>query len=109
MIVRPHAVSEPIFNTLSDHCYTLEPAFKLTGTPKFLNKKSSVPEESEKMVGKIKSIENAMKNSLGPVGKEDVSYKDWGIPSSANLSPIFVMSKFKEQDGHEESVKHLGQ
>ena len=50
-----------------------------------------------------------MKNSLGPAGKEDVSYKDWGMPSSSNLPPIFEMSKFEEQDWHEESVKHLGQ
>lgn len=79
-VVLPHAASEPIFNTLGNHCYTPEPAFKLTGPPKFLNKKSSVPEKSKKMVEKIKSTENAMKNSLGPAGKEDVSYKDWGMP-----------------------------
>ncbi|KAM3357118.1 hypothetical protein P3S68_023832 [Capsicum galapagoense] len=90
MVGRPHAASEPIFNTLGDHCYTPEPSFKLTGPPKFLNK-------------------NAMKNSLGPAGKEDVSYKDWGMPSSSNLLSIFEMLKFEEQDGHEESVKHLGQ
>ncbi|KAM3269444.1 hypothetical protein P3S67_030326 [Capsicum chacoense] len=107
--VRPHAASEPIFNTLSGHCYTPEPAFKLTGPPKFLNKKFSVPEESEKMVEKMKSAENAMKNSLGPAGKKDISYKDWGMPSSANLPPIFEMLKFEKQDGHEECVKHLGQ
>ncbi|PHT41380.1 Bidirectional sugar transporter SWEET16, partial [Capsicum baccatum] len=101
-------LSEPIFNTLGDHCYTSEPAFKLNGPPKFLNKKSSVPEKSKKMVGKMKSAENAMKYSLGPAGKENVSYKDWGMPSSANLPPIFEMSKFEEKDGQEESVKHLG-
>ncbi|KAM3219195.1 hypothetical protein P3L10_023726 [Capsicum annuum] len=108
MIMCPYAASEPIFNTLGDHCYTPEPSFKLNGPPKFLNKKSSVPEESKKMVEKMKSAENAMKNSLGPAGKEDVSYKDWGMLSSANLPPIFEMSKFEEQDGQEESVKHLG-
>ncbi|KAM3305003.1 hypothetical protein P3S67_011869 [Capsicum chacoense] len=72
-VIHPHAASELIFNTFGDHCYTLEPAFKLTEPPKFLNKKSSVLEELEKMVGKMKSAENAMKNSLGPTGKEDVS------------------------------------
>ncbi|PHT26051.1 hypothetical protein CQW23_34329 [Capsicum baccatum] len=105
IIMHSHAASEPIFNTLGDHCYTLELAFRLTGTPKFLNKKFSVPEESEKM----QSTKNAMKKFLGPAGKQKVSYKDWGMPSNANLSPIFVMSKFEEQDGHKESVKTLGQ
>ncbi|KAM3205328.1 hypothetical protein P3L10_028738 [Capsicum annuum] len=108
-VVRPHVASELIFNTFSNHCYTLEPDFKLTEPPKFLNKKSSVPKESEKMVEKIKSTENAMKNSLGPMGKENVSYKDWGMSLSANLPPIFEMSKFEEQDGHEKSMKYLGQ
>ncbi|KAM3305657.1 hypothetical protein P3S67_012524 [Capsicum chacoense] len=102
MIVHPHAVSEPIFNILVDHCYTSESAFKLTGPPKFLNKKSSVPEESEKMVGKMKSAEYAMKNSQGPAGKENVSYRDWGMSSSVNPPPILEISKFEEQDGQEE-------
>ncbi|KAM3203650.1 hypothetical protein P3L10_031276 [Capsicum annuum] len=97
-VVCPHVASEPIFNTLGDHCYTPEPVFKLTGPPKFLNKKFSVPEESEKMVEKMKSAENAMKNSLGPAGKKDISYKDWGMPSSANPPPIFEMLKFEKQD-----------
>ena len=64
-IVLPQSASESMFNTLDDHCYTPEPTFKLTGPPKFLNKKSSVQEESKKMVGKMKSAENAMKSSLG--------------------------------------------
>ncbi|KAM3325250.1 hypothetical protein P3S67_000375 [Capsicum chacoense] len=108
-VVCPYAASEPIFNTLGDHCYTLDPIFKLTELQKFLNQKPRVPEESEKMVGKMKSTENAMKNSLGPAGKEDVSYKYWGMPSISNLPPIFKMLKFEEQDGHEQSVKYLVQ
>ncbi|KAM3236887.1 hypothetical protein P3L10_011916 [Capsicum annuum] len=68
-VVRLHAASKPIFNTLGNHCYTPELAFKLTRPPKFLNKKSSVPEESKKIVGKMKSAENAMKKFLGPAGK----------------------------------------
>ena len=43
--VLPQAVSEYMFNTLDDHCYTLEPTVKLIGLPKFLTKKPSMPEE----------------------------------------------------------------
>ncbi|KAF3661337.1 hypothetical protein FXO38_11738 [Capsicum annuum] len=94
-VVLPHAVSGSMFDTLGDHCYTFEPTFKLTGPLKFLNKKSSVPEESEKMVGKMKSAESA----IGLTGKEDVLYKDWGMSSSVNPPPSLEISKFEERDG----------
>ncbi|KAM3373774.1 hypothetical protein P3S68_012488 [Capsicum galapagoense] len=89
-VVLSHAVSGPMLDTLGDHCYIFEPTFKLTGPPKFLNKKSSVPEESEKMVGKMKSAESA----IGLTGKEDVLYKDWGMSSSVNPPPSLEISKF---------------
>ena len=57
----------------------------------------------------MKSAENAMKSSLGLMGKEDVTYRDWGMSSSVNLPPILEMSKFEEQDRHGESVEYLGQ
>ncbi|XP_047257077.1 uncharacterized protein LOC124889421 [Capsicum annuum] len=97
-----------MINTLDDHCYTPEPIFKLMGPPKFYAKKPGMPEEQEKMVGKMKSAENAMKSFLGPAGKENVSYKDWGMFSSVNLSPKFKISEFEEHAGYENSVKHLG-
>ncbi|KAM3376533.1 hypothetical protein P3S68_015248 [Capsicum galapagoense] len=100
-VVLPQSASGPMFKALDGHCYTLEPTVKLRGTPKFLTKKPSIPEKSEKIVGKVKSAVNAMKNSLGPAGKEDVSYKDWGMPLSANLPPIFEMEpggKENEED-----------
>ncbi|KAM3327778.1 hypothetical protein P3S68_033827 [Capsicum galapagoense] len=79
-----------------DHCYTLEPTVKLSGLPKFLTKKPSMLEDPKKMVGKVKSVENDIKSSLGLVGYEDVSYKKWGMFSSFNLPPSFETSKFEE-------------
>lgn len=67
-----------------------------------------MPEEQEKMVGKIKSAENAMKSFLGLVGKEDVSYKDLGMSSSVNLTPNFEVLEFKRDDRYENTLKHLG-
>ncbi|KAF3670273.1 putative F-box/kelch-repeat protein-like [Capsicum annuum] len=107
-VVGFYAASEPMFNTLDDHCYTLEPTFKLTGPPKFLTKNPDMAKEQEKMVGKMKSAENAVESFLGLMCKEDVSYKDWGMYSSINLPQLFEISKFKEYDGHEDSVKYLG-
>ncbi|KAM3343895.1 hypothetical protein P3S68_025985 [Capsicum galapagoense] len=108
-IVLPQYTSESTFNTLDDHCYTLELTVKLSGSPKFLTKKSSMLEELEKVVGKVKSVENDMKNSPGLMGCEDVSYKNWGISSSVNLPPSFEILKFGEPDRQKDSVKHLGQ
>ncbi|KAM3306626.1 hypothetical protein P3S67_013496 [Capsicum chacoense] len=71
--------------------------------------KSSLPEELEKMVGKMKSAENARKSSLGPVGKKDVSYIDWGMSSSVNRPPILEILKLRDQDGHKEFMKYLVQ
>ncbi|KAM3232197.1 hypothetical protein P3L10_017556 [Capsicum annuum] len=91
----------------------IDPTNTVSFPPKYQSYFSTVVdapqhEDSEKMVGKMKSAENSMKNSLGPAGEEDVSYKDWGLPSRTDLPLIFEMSKFEEQDRHEESVKHLG-
>ena len=97
-----------MFNTLDDHCNTLDPTIKLSGPPKFLTKKPSMLEELEKVVGKFKSVENDMKNSPGLMGYEDVSYKNWGIYSSVNLPPSFETSKFGEPDEQMDSVKYLG-
>ena len=105
-IVLPQSTSESTFNTLDDHCYTLEPTVKLSRPPKFLTKKPSMLEELEKMVGKVKSVENDMESFLGLVGKEDVSYKDWGMSSSVNLPPNFEIQKFKKHDVHEDSLKN---
>ncbi|KAM3237565.1 hypothetical protein P3L10_012594 [Capsicum annuum] len=63
-IVLPQSTSESMFNTLDDHCYTLEPTVNLNGPPKFLTKKPSMLEELEKVVGKVKSVENDMKIPL---------------------------------------------
>ncbi|KAM3307579.1 hypothetical protein P3S67_009322 [Capsicum chacoense] len=82
-IVLPQSTSESAFNTRDNHCYTLEPTVKLSGPPKFLTKKPCMLEEPEKMVGKVKSVENDMKSSLGLVGYEDLG-------------------------GQNDSVKHLG-
>ncbi|PHT31327.1 hypothetical protein CQW23_27664 [Capsicum baccatum] len=65
-------------------------------------------EEVEKVVGKVKSVENDMKNSPELMGYEDDSYKNWGMSSSVNLPPSFETSKFGEPDGQKDSVKHLG-
>ncbi|KAM3249622.1 hypothetical protein P3L10_011392 [Capsicum annuum] len=108
-IVLSQSTSESTFNTLDDHCYTLDPIVELSGPPKFLTKKPSMLEEPEEMVGKVKSVENDMKSSLGLVGYEDVSYKSWGMLSSVNLPPSFKTSKFEELGGQHDSVKHLGQ
>ncbi|KAM3342102.1 hypothetical protein P3S68_027068 [Capsicum galapagoense] len=108
MIVLPQSTSESTFNTLYDHCYTLKPTVKLSGPPKFLTKKPRMLEELEKVVGKVKSVENDMKNSPGLMGYGDVSYKYWGMSSSVNLPPSFETSKFGEPDGQKDSVKHLG-
>ncbi|KAM3221876.1 hypothetical protein P3L10_021146 [Capsicum annuum] len=97
-----------MFKDLDDHCYTLEPTVKLRGMPKFLTKKPSIPEKSEKMAGKVKSVENDMENFLGLMGKEDVSYKDWGMSSSISLFQSFEISKFEEHNGQKDSVKYLG-
>ncbi|KAM3284704.1 hypothetical protein P3S67_023503 [Capsicum chacoense] len=109
MVVLPHAATRPLFNTLGDHFYTPNPTFKLTGPPKFLNKKPRVPEEPKKMVGKIKSAENDVKSSLRLTSEKDVSYKNWGVSSSVNPPPSVEISNFEEQDGQEEFMKHLGQ
>ncbi|KAM3218347.1 hypothetical protein P3L10_022877 [Capsicum annuum] len=77
-IVLPQSTSDSTFNTIDDHWYTLEPTVKLSELPKFLTKKPSMPKEPEKMVGKVKSVENDMKNSPGLMDYEDVSYKNWG-------------------------------
>ncbi|KAF3615246.1 hypothetical protein FXO38_35227 [Capsicum annuum] len=96
-VVLPQSASGPMFKALDDHRYTLEPTVKLRGKPKFLTKKPSIPEKLEKMVGKVKSVENDMESFLGLVGKEDVSYKDWGT----SISPLqsFEISKFEKHDG----------
>ncbi|KAM3340032.1 hypothetical protein P3S68_029902 [Capsicum galapagoense] len=88
-IVLPQSTSKSTFNTFGNHCYTLEPTVKLSRSPKFLTKKPSMLEELEKVVGKVKSVENYMKNSPGLIGYEDTS-------------------KFGEPDGQNDSVKHLG-
>ncbi|KAM3283508.1 hypothetical protein P3S67_027153 [Capsicum chacoense] len=80
----------------------------LSEPPKFHTKKPSMPKEPEKMVGKVKSVENDMKNSPGLMDYEDVSYKNWVMSSSVNLPPSFETSKFREPDGQKDSVKHLG-
>ncbi|KAM3281130.1 hypothetical protein P3S67_028150 [Capsicum chacoense] len=74
LIVLSQSTSESTFNTLDYH--TLEPIVKLSGPPTFLTKKPSMLEELEKVVGKVKSVENDMKNSPGLMGYEDVSYKN---------------------------------
>ncbi|KAM3281310.1 hypothetical protein P3S67_028331 [Capsicum chacoense] len=107
-VVLYQSASEPMFKDLDDHFYTLDPTVKLRGTPTILTKKPSIPEKSEKMVGKVKSVENDMESFLGLVGKEDVSYKDWGMSSSISLLHRFEISKFEEHDGQKDSVKHLG-
>ncbi|KAM3394155.1 hypothetical protein P3S68_003157 [Capsicum galapagoense] len=71
-----NAPYESTFTTLDDHCYTLEPTVQLSGPPKFLTKKPRMLEELQKVVGKVKSVENDMKNSPGLMGYEDVSYKN---------------------------------
>ncbi|KAM3239304.1 hypothetical protein P3L10_014338 [Capsicum annuum] len=68
--------SDSTFNTVDDHWYTLEPTVKLSEPPKFLTKKPRMPKEPEKMVGKVKSVENDMKNSPGLMVYEDVSFKN---------------------------------
>ncbi|KAF3641139.1 putative photosystem II D2 protein-like [Capsicum annuum] len=108
-VVLLHAANGPLFNTLGYHRYTFDPTFMLTGPQKFLNKKPSVPEEPEKMVGKIKSAGNAVKGSLRLASKEDVSYKNWGMSSSVNPPLSLEISKFEEQDKQEGFVKYLGQ
>ncbi|KAM3337580.1 hypothetical protein P3S68_031905 [Capsicum galapagoense] len=105
MIVLPQSITEFTFNTIDDHCYNIEPTIKLSGLPKFLTKKPSMP---EKMVGKVKSIENDMKSSPRLVGYEYVSYKNWSMSSGGNLPPSFETSKFGEPDRPKDSVKHLG-
>ncbi|KAM3202197.1 hypothetical protein P3L10_029821 [Capsicum annuum] len=107
-IVLPQSTSDSTFNTIDDHWYTLEPTVKLSEPPKFLTKKPSMPKDPEKMVGKVKSIENDMKNSPGLMGYEDVSYKKWGMSSSVNLPPSYETSKFGEPDGQKDSVKYSG-
>ncbi|KAM3199235.1 hypothetical protein P3L10_031595 [Capsicum annuum] len=107
-IVLSQSTSDSTFNTVDDHWYTLEPTVKLSKPPKFLTKKPSMPKEPEKMVGKVKSVENDMKNSPGLMGYKDVSYKNWGMSSSVNLPPNFETSKFGEPDGQKDSVKHSG-
>lgn len=77
MIMLHLSTSESTLNTVDDHRNTLEPTVKLSGAPKFLNKKPSMPEKLDKMVEKVKSVENKMKSSLGLVGYEDVSYTNW--------------------------------
>ncbi|KAM3249185.1 hypothetical protein P3L10_010954 [Capsicum annuum] len=96
MIVFSQSITEFTFNTVNDHCYTIDPTIKLSGPPKFLTKKPSMP---EKMVGKVKSVENDMKSSPRLVGYEYVLYKNWGISSGGNLPPRFETSKFGEPDG----------
>ncbi|KAM3358624.1 hypothetical protein P3S68_021557 [Capsicum galapagoense] len=108
MIVLPQSISYSTFNTVDDHWYTLETTVKLSEPPKFLSKKPSMPKDPKKMVGKVKSVENDMKNSPGLMGYEDVSYKNWGMSSSVNLLPNFERSKFGKLDGQKDSVKHLG-
>ncbi|KAM3304070.1 hypothetical protein P3S67_015102 [Capsicum chacoense] len=102
-IVLPQSITEFTFNTVDDHCYSIEPTVKLSEPPKFLTKKPSMP---EKMVGKVKSVENDMKSSPRLVGYEYVSYKNWGM-SCGNLPPSFETSKFGEPDGQKDSVKYL--
>ncbi|KAF3623570.1 hypothetical protein FXO38_30677 [Capsicum annuum] len=79
-VVLPQSASGPMFKALDDHCYTLEPTFKLRGNPKFLTKKPRIPEKSKKMVGKVKSVENDMESFLGLVGD--------ALPCFDNLSNI---------------------
>ncbi|KAM3237595.1 hypothetical protein P3L10_012624 [Capsicum annuum] len=107
-VVLPQSASGPMFKALDDHCYTLEPIVKLRGMPKFLTKKPSKLEKSEKMMGKVKSVENDIESFLGLMGKEDVSYKDWGMSSSISLLQSFEISKFEKHDGQKDSVKLFG-
>ncbi|KAM3324330.1 hypothetical protein P3S67_005481 [Capsicum chacoense] len=88
-ILLTQSTSESTFNTLDDHFYTLDPTVKLSGRLKILTKKPSMLEELEKVVGKVKSVENDMKNSPGLMGYDDVSYKNWGMPSTVNLPSSF--------------------
>ncbi|KAM3199798.1 hypothetical protein P3L10_032158 [Capsicum annuum] len=108
-VVLPHDANGPLFNTLGDHHYTTDPTFTLTGPPKLLNKKFSVPEKPEKMVGKMKSAVNVVKSSLRLASKEDVSYKNRDVSSSVNPPPNLEISKFEEQDGQKEFMKYLEQ
>ncbi|KAM3199566.1 hypothetical protein P3L10_031926 [Capsicum annuum] len=72
-IVLSQSTSESTFNTRDNYYYTLEPTVKLSGPPKFLTKKPRMLEDLEKMVGKVKSVENDMKSSLGLVSYGDTS------------------------------------
>ncbi|XP_070049807.1 uncharacterized protein [Nicotiana tomentosiformis] len=106
---------EPLYHAYDGQCYSPDMAFKVS-TPHNQTLQYESPTENEKalktgepdkMVRKMKSLEQNIKNIQGLGGHKSVSFSNLCLFPHIHFPPGFKTPKFEKYDGHGDPIAHL--